>query len=371
MAAKKNFSIYGFEQYKLIWLGYDAYTINYKLQDYNYNAFHHWAEFSNSRILYLKNEHSVPEINCNVNIEELYPENKDLLNTTQTIYIHPSCNISRNVVLQKYKKTLNPWLADAVVIPKPTSNHSYDYKAAIFISEKAQMIFHGTLPTYHEPTMAKFSEEGIIGKPLRDFLIANEWHLEAIQSRVPYNIKDLLDAELIYVGDVYAINHDSVLNDLVQNTIPKSKIIYEDTIMNSLSSDENQLSVESLTSISEMLNSPDKDTVNSALKALSTMDYMHYPNSVILVLKESWDNYKYNKVMNSTAVKYMMTHFCGTGRRRWRPNFADDFITQKDYEVFKGLLDTIKIDGKNYMLEYECSFLYKDGNLEYQPRIMN
>lgn len=367
MTSNKSLStIYGFESYQIRNVNSQIFIEKGPLNSWNTYIFSRvmWGS-----VIYLRdNETQIPYLDNLTDYKALYPENKELLNTAQTIYIHPSCKLSRNMVCQKYKKTLNPWLADAVIIPEINAYNVQNNDAAIFISEDSRNIFWVYAGTYEEDVRKLFSNEDAIGKPFRDFLKITESDVSSIANDLPYKPKDLFDAELIYFGETLSVPNKSVLNELIQNAIPKSKIIYEDTIMASLGNDENQLSVESLTSIAEMLNSSDGDTIDSALKALSTMDYMHYPNSVILVLRQNWYNYNRRKVMNSTAVKYMMNHLGGV-KRRYIPSMRDNYITQKDYDVFKDLVHSIKIDSLDYVLKNDCPFLYLDSNLKYKARI--
>ena len=374
MARRKTNSLaYGFEQYKIKGLNATVLKFNSVISEWYRREFEGGSFFSNLKTIYFCNKENQLSYLDNINdFSNAFPDNNGLIPNAKTLYIHPSCKLSRNLVFQKYKKTLNPWLADAVVIPELDLRDSHTFnEMAAFISERAQIIFLIDASSYYYPNNnIDFSKEEYIGKPLRQFLKVSSGDFCNIKDSLSYNVEDMLDAELMYYGKAYAINSNSALNDLIQNNIPKNRIVNEEAIMKSLGCEENKLSVEFLTSISEMLNSSDNDTVCSALKALSTMDYVHYPNSVILVLKESWYNYNYKKVLNSTAVKYMMTHLVGQ-RRRYMPVLKGKYITQQDYDVFKGLVHSMKIKSVDYLLEHECPFIYQDANLEYQPRIKN
>jgi hypothetical protein len=88
-----------------------------------------------------------------------------------------------------------------------------------------------------------------------------------------------------------------------------------------------------------MLESSDDETVGAGLKALSMMDYMHYPNSVRYIIKNlSRNNYYYNKAANSTSVRFMRKQLSGSGKGIMWLGSYDMEIYEQDYELLKQLI---------------------------------
>ena len=154
-----------------------------------------------------------------------------------------------------------------------------------------------------------------------------------------YNIDDALDAGFIYTGHLLFIpNTHSYAMDILTSNLPKDKIVFEESVQDSLGDETNQLTFDSLVSIRDMLDSTDANTVSAGLKALSMMDWMHYPNSVKYIMNRT-DKYKwlYNKASNSTSVKYMLSTISGNKARRHWPGNYDNDIYEQDFELFKQL----------------------------------
>lgn len=257
---------------------------------------------------------------------KLCENHSGLLTTAKKLYIHPSCKLSRTLVAEKYKKVLNPWLADAVVIPEPDFDYLTYKKAALFIHEPSHTIVNVILYSSNNYDISSFKE----GDKFIDLLSCPP------ENRyTTYNKDYVLDAELFYIGNVLGVSHDSsYVVSLFNNSIPADKIVYEQSVQDSLSSEDNQLSIDSLTSIKDMLDSSDEDTVAAGLKALSMMDWAHYPNSIKYILKASNRNWRYNPATNSTSVKYMISTISTSRRRSWWPGEYDSKIYKEDYDLF-------------------------------------
>jgi hypothetical protein len=154
-----------------------------------------------------------------------------------------------------------------------------------------------------------------------------------------YSLCDLLESEFFFQGELLTVptscNH---VMDILTYNIPRNKTVYETSIQESLSSETNQLDFDSLTSIKDMLESSDGDTVAAGLKSLSMMDWVHYPNSIKYVLKNAGSGqWRYNKATDSTSVKYMLRTISGMhGRNRW-PGDYDYNIFSEDFELLKKL----------------------------------
>ena len=257
----------------------------------------------------------------------LYENHKELLDKPESlVYVHPACKIPRTLLFTKYKRCLNPWAADIVVVPKPSVEgcHIDDY--ALFVSDAVAV----SLKLYDNKAKAESFKEGT---RLGDITHAFDNFAE------DYNTQELYDTELAYVGEMLHIPSGNLLLDIITGSLPVDKTVFEETIQASLGDESNKITFDSLKSIGEMLSSSDENTVSAALKALSMMDYMHYPNSVKLMLYSIPSyNYKYNNAMNSTSVRFMIKQLYGTVRKSRMHIRYDREIYEDDYILFRQLL---------------------------------
>jgi hypothetical protein len=257
-----------------------------------------------------------------------------LLDTAKKVYTHPSCKLSRSMMAEKYKKSLNPFLSDAVIIPKPDYSELSVYKDALFVNDKAKIIVMVRIESDDAKERIKEACEGDKFQKL-----ATCTPNDSYGTRKPYTVDDLLDAEFFYYGDVLCVptSHSWII-DILTHALPSDKIVYEESVQESLSTASNQLDFDSLCSIKDMLDSSDENTQAAGLKSLSMMDWMHYPNSIKFMMDQTRvSNWRYNKACSSTSVKYMLKTITGTtNRRRW-PGSLDTEIYAVDFELFKKL----------------------------------
>ena len=314
-------------------------------------------------IFHLDNaEEIVTRYNCGV------VEHKEALDSAKTLYIHPSCTIPRTLVFQKYKKTLNPWLADAVVLPE-TVHVNRDYYP-VFINEDAKLVVIFDIPW--EKSDVDFFKNMKNGSKVKEVMRAPQETYKLLDRAQYINLKvhEMLEAEydglqsLLFLGP-----EGQYLAEYYSDALPKSKIVFEKTVLESLGNDDNKFTLESAISIYEMLCSPDHDTVGSAIKAMAAMDYIHYPNTVKAVLKEApGHNWRYHKATSSTLAKAM---FKVIGNKR-RLSYDDKFISKDDYNLMKQFLEYCYKDNSYNSLQYmyQCmSFMYQGEDLNYYPRI--
>lgn len=331
--------IHGFEDYKILSIGESCFT--------NTQGFYLPWHFDTDTYTYLINRDlpvKVIEDNSRYSylrdvrfIPELVTDHKELLNTAKKVYTHPCCNLSRSMMGEKYKKSLNPFLSDAVIIPKPNYNQFILSKKALFINEQAKIIL--TIYADSDDAINHISNAHEGDKFIS--LISCSPSSYRDDSR-PFNVSDVLDSEFFYYGEVLCIpNSQHWALEILTHQLPADKIVFEESVQESLGTESNQLDFDSLCSIMDMLNSSDEDTVSAGLKSLSMMDWMHYPQSVKFILNNTdnkW-NWVYNKACNSTSVKYMMqtiTGGIGMKRNRW-PGYYDREIYEEDFELFKKL----------------------------------
>ena len=341
-------TLYGFEDYK-IW------SLHGNFVNVIYPSAWLWYEYSSDKYI-IVNDTSIICRDKNyyrkLN-ENIVKDHKDLIDTAKTVYIHKCCNISRTLVSSRFKKTLDPWTADIVVIPKSKDLRSNCYSAVLFIDENTKSIImynNGYWPEEHplndtEKALWNMSEN----MKLR-YMFPENMTLD-IQSRgttpSQEECESLKDSVLLYKGLLYNIApKEEYLIDICTNSLPKDKIVFEDTLQSALGTEENKITFESLISIYEMLNSKDADAINAGLKSLAMMDFARYTNSIIYMLKQTNGNYRWCKASNSKAVKFMLNTLCGENRTYKRSMYLQEStsISQEDYELYKQIVDYFNKD---------------------------
>lgn len=269
-------------------------------------------------------------------------DHKELLSTAKSVYVHPECSIARSLVQAKYGKSLNPWLADAVVIPNPEKAYLLIYSHVLLFEDSLHKLIY-MIEISSDKAMDRVSgiKEGV---KLKDILTTNieDWvsgQYAIRKSNLTLSQNDIGEAELTYAGKILHIpkDNESILS-LVTNNLPKEKIVLEDSLQQSLGNESNKPDAESLKSIYDMLDTTDESVRAVALKSLAAMDWMHYPNSVRYVLRNSVGRWKWDKAFSSVSVKYMLQNLNQRNTRRNRMYFNyDNTITQEDYNLFKQL----------------------------------
>lgn len=355
--------------------GFDDYNVVHMYDNcfYSKYSFHIPYNYSSGAMTYVIDKGLPTKISNGINPDnyrnsvffspKLCENHSELLTSAKKLYIHPTCKLSRTLVAEKYKKVLNPWLADAIVIPEPNYDNLVYEKVALFIHESSHTIVNVVLYNSDNYNTNLFKE----GNKFRDLMSC-----PPDDRNTAYDKSNVLDAELFYLGNVLGVGiNNSYVVDIINNSLLADKIVYEQSVQDSLSSENNQLSLETLTSIKDMLNSSDEDTVSAGLKALSMMDWAHYPNSIKYILKTSNGKWRYNHATNSTSVKYMISTISTYKRRSWWPGNYDDNIYQEDYDLFLQLnmhYEKLPLEKlKNQMIYYEFMTSTNAGDMI--PRI--
>lgn len=337
---KNHAHIHGFEDYNIVALGDSCFCATF--------GFHLPYSYDNSTGTYLttkdlpvnvynKENPSYPCVKTVVFEPELTTNHKELLDTAKKVFTHQSCKLSRSMMAEKYKKSLNPFLSDAVIIPEPEYGEFNLRKNALFINEAAKLIVKVLIDSDESTAIIQNAEEGDKFKNLITCQPDDNYG-----SHKPYKIDDILESEFFYYGDLlYVPNSQSWALEVLTHTIPADKIVFENSVQESLSNETNQLDFDSLCSIKDMLESSDENTVSAGLKSLSMMDWMHYPQSIKFILNNVSKKYNwiYNNACNSTSVKYMIKTIAGdyARKRTWWPGNFDSEIYEEDFELFKKL----------------------------------
>ena len=294
-------------------------------------------------------------------------DHKELLDTANKVYIHSACKLSRSMVTAKYKKSLNPWLSDAVIVPDKTKEVPKSTKM-LFVNDEKKIIVIIPSLEYSDSETRNIASNIKIGTAIKDFgRISN--YTPGSWGRPPCAYEDILDCVLMFYGDVYTFYSDNMyMLDVFTNVIPSNKTVLESTIQSSLGSDENKLTCDSLISISEMLDSTDENTVSAGLKALSMMDWIHYPESIKVMLQSiSCHKWYYNKTRSSTSVKYMLNQIFDNmrsvkyGGQFSKKIYEDDFNLFKDFVSWKYKYDEPQLN--DYLRYLPFMKLCSDGVL--------
>lgn len=337
MSKNKIKGVYGFEDYSIISMDLRA------LFEYDAFYYHH---FTPKTIILPTNDLDI-SVSSNYGSISFSPSicenHKELLNTAEKLYIHPSCKLSRSLVAEKYKKSLNPWAADAVVIPKFSSSSLRLTDVTMFISEEKKTIIYMEHNYYEDAYTINNYERGTLFKDIR---LDNS------------PIEDYIaNSELLYTGEVLIIPEKATyILDALMHSFPGNKTVFEDSVQESLSTEDNKITLEILLNIKDMLESTDENTVSAGLKALSMLDYMHYPKSINYMLDLTKDRYRWNKTMHSTSVKFMFKQLLKCSSER--------SIYPQDFELIKQYIahyNSISIEEVNPKLLY-CEFMTVDPN---------
>lgn len=356
-----NKGLYGFEGYNIIWLSESCFDLS------NSRFYVPWRYYNPSgQYLITKNlpvavsKRYFHGYYCEVEFNpHICTDHKELLVPGCKVYTHSNCKISRSMMSSKYKRGLDPWTSDVVVVPKPCFENLNLDSFAVFINDKNSCV-----------VLVSLGDSGIISRvssfpeniKFRDVCCAADSNC-VDTNMIPY----IMDSEFLYYGDLlYIPNTHNYIADILTDSIPKNKIVYEDTVQESLGDESNKLDFNSLTSIVDMLSSSDGNTVSAGLKALSMMDWMHYSNSIKFALGRVSGTWRYNKACDSTSVKYMLVTLSGsTNRRRWPGNYECN-IYMEDFELFKKLkmhYQNLTEDEFNQSLKYTEFMTISSGNI--------
>lgn len=298
----------------------------------------------------LLNEHGyyIPDINN-------HPE---LLKTAKKIYTHPSCKVPRDAIKKKYKKCLNPWEADAVII----SDINYSYfpvsNYVVFVNHKVKRVYISYLSDIANYFNRVMNAPG--GCSPESLVVA------------PHDSYDTYfkESKLEYVGPVCKFEKkDAAILDCLTYKIPKDKIVFQRDLLRTLGDETNAPTLEALVSIYEMLRSNDESVNEMGLKTLATLDYAHYPETFIAMLKLV--DIRWNDARNASAVKCMLDTLGlkGGSALSWIKH-THKFVSRKDYEMFEQMIKAIYKGGFENYCE-GISFMYLDNYLTPRPRYID
>lgn len=354
MLQKSSFRLYGFEDYATY-----VFPSPNLLTDPDYNYWQLYSSGASGTVTLL------PESQCPVIItKELVKNHTELLTDAKNIYVHPACTISRSLLGTKYRKVKTPYAADIVVIPNAHSFSKVTY--LLFINDKARIVVF--IYYYKDANMPVQPQKG---EPLYKYLkgqAITDLENEGVVGRGIINAEFVCHEQFIFFNK----QNEHIL-DIITHTIPGDKTVYEKNVQESLSSEDTQLTLESLISLKDMLCSRDGDTVSAAWKALASLDYTKYPYCVLQLLDAVWDDNVgafYNKATQSTIVRFMLKNFFHQ-RRRGSFTYNSDTISKEDYALLKPFLMYLKQfsserEAVSYL--YNKPYMYYDSEYRLTPR---
>lgn len=286
-------------------------------------------------------------------------EHPELLETAKNVYVYPGCTIPRDLVMTKYKKKLNPWEADVVIVPDNNDSFKTRNIAAFMSLNNTLILFGMDYHTDRDETLMDRMKNTPIGTKLSTLVNPNMDNLSGHE-----------DDELVFIGKVVEFDAKrKYAMDIALGVLPTDKLVCEKTLLHALGSESNAPDFESMKSVGEMLDSQDSSMVTTGLKALAALDYARFPQSAITVLNRT-GMWRYNSAMNATAVKYMLKHL-GYYRNRYF-TYRSRYISQEDYDLTKQLIMHFDKLGEDSYLEfcYSLPFVYVDSDNNVHPRLL-
>lgn len=288
----------------------------------------------------------------------LFKENPDVLKTAKKVFIHPNCSIPRGFI--HFKKTLNPWMADAVIIPTMVRrdfaviNIKLQPLTVIFIDEENSIILvYNTLSCNTE-----FNDN------LKDKL--PQCMNKQVTVNITYDKK--IHPSLSYFGpSIELLDSQQFVIPLINKEYPMNKIVQEDSLLPYNSSEDNKMTIDVYYNIMDMIKSSDQNIQIVGMKALSNMDYYTYSNTIIALLiqtKSSW--WRNEKAKNNSSVRFMLRYlnFTKSG------NTCFSRISHKDFELMNSLGLVYMDDGTPTLWsKIFLSRVYLDDvNFKYVPK---
>ena len=352
-------TLYDYKGYKVSEIGQNFFT-----EKFQRRYMYFWYEGRENRILFPVGPDNLDE--HGFLITDTIGEHPELLDTAKSVYVHPNCDIPRDLVKKKYKRCLNPWAADVVVIPGKEEKPTLYNHTIITINEVTKKIlfcrlckdWRGDEDLEYE-RLANLA----IGTKLKDAVAA------PVSDAIAEEIKD---TEIMYNGPAtICTNKQQHYLDYMTYKIPKNNIVFQETLLKKLGDESNAPTYESVMSIVEMLNSNDEDIVGLGLKTLASIDYANYKQTVTTVLMNTsmWSS---NKALTSSAVKCMFHTLGFKGCiRPWNMFYKGNDVTKEDYEIVTKLLRHFRPTNEDY-LSFCCRvpFITVDADLRIIPNIV-
>lgn len=302
-------SVYGFE-------GYDA-------KELDYYALYH----KTLNILYnIGYKYLIPK-ECLINDVPTNDASTINFDTVKSVYIHPSCKMPR-VLLDKYKKVLDPWKADICIVDDNViNNFSADIKRYPYIVKDDQKIIYIiSSPSYLKELLGI---DDVVGHTLSE--IPNSDFGEI--ANLP-----ICEGSFLNISTrVYSSYLIKQYQDIRLGLLPNDKVVSDTDVLEYVSDKNNTLDVDTMMSIYDLVKSSDKDTVILGLKTLSLLDYIHYPYSTKFIIGSINVSPLFKPSIASITYMYKKLNI----RRRSDTSFYGNTLSRKDFEMLAQLRSKI------------------------------
>ena len=319
-------SIYGFD--------------GYKAKEVTYTSLYY--KIFNDSYCYSSSKYLIPK-ECLIN--SIPKNNASTINfdTVKSVYIHPSCKMPR-VLLDKYKKVLDPWKADICIVDDDVINNfsadeeNYPY----VVLNDIKTIYIVSSPSYLRELL---NVDDVVGHTL---------------SEIPCSDFDILANLPICEGSFLSIStrvYPSYLikqyQDIRLGLLPNDKVVSDTEALNYISGKNNTLDVDTMMSIYDLVKSSDNDTTVLGLKTLSLLDYIHYPYSAKFIIEAINSLKLFKPSIASIAYMYKKLNI----RRCSDTSFYGKTLSKEDFEMLAQLRS--KIDKCNIEDLYWGSTCFK------------
>lgn len=302
-------SVYGFDGYATEELGY--YALYHKTLNNLYNIGY---------------EYLIPE-KCLIN--SVSKNNTSTINfdTVKSVYIHPSCKMPR-VLLDKYKKVLDPWKADICIVDdNVVNNFSADVERYTYIvSDSQKTIFIISNLSYLKELLCV---EDVVGHTLSEIPNSNFGEI----ANLPICEGSFLNISTC----VYSSYLIKQYQDIRLGLLPNDKVVSDTDVLEYVSDKNNTLDVDAMMSIYDLVKSSDKDTVILGLKTLSLLDYIHYPYSTKFIIGSINVSPLFKPSIASITYMYKKLDI----RKRSDTSFYGKTLSRKDFEMLAQLRSKI------------------------------
>lgn len=249
----------------------------------------------------------------------------------ETLYFDKACTIPRIKCEGTWKRTVKLTKADVVVVPEFSSIDHRD-NFAVFANDEDKKLWI-------------INDAGQLLAPLSVGMTFDE--VDEDNSRyvnnVSFNAEDnkawinkAKGSKCVYVGPLLIYHkRQQYMFDIIDGIYPK--IVFESELLNQLGTEDEMFTPEIVSSLIELLNSKDKDSVHQGMRTLASMDYAHYPSITKYILNQTSSSWGQHKPFNS-AVKFMMDSL-NYGTYGFYEPFTD--VSAEEFSMAKAIFENI------------------------------
>lgn len=303
-------SIYGFD-------GYDAKKLYYSSLYYRNLGDYNWP---------LGCKYLIPK-ECLINSVPINNASAINFDTIKSVYIHPSCKMPR-VLLDKYKKVIDPWKADICIVDDNViNNFSADIERYPYIvKDDEKTIWIISSPSYLGELLGV---DDVVGHTLAEIPNSNFGKI----ANLP-----ICEGSFLNISTrAYSSYLIKQYQDIRLGLLPKDKVVSDTDVLKYVSGKNNTLDVDTMMSIYDLVKSSDKDTTVLGLKTLSLLDYIHYPDSTKFIIGSINALHLFRPSIASITYMYKKLNI----RKCSDTSFYGKTLSRKDFEMLAQLRSKI------------------------------